>query len=83
MFRKSIFAIAAIGTIAAAALVPTSASAYYKGKSHWYGHGWAPGITIYSGYGYNYRYAPRCWLEKRWFKTYYGPRVKYVEICTR
>lgn len=79
MLRKSIFAIAAIGAVAVAALTPTSASAYYKGKHHW--HGWGPGISIYTGYKHGYR--PHCWLEKRWIKPYYGPRVKYLKVCSR
>ncbi len=79
MFRKSIFAIAAIGTVAAAAIAPTSASAYYKGKNHW--HGYGSGVSIYAHYNYGYR--PHCWLKKRWIKTYYGPRLSWVQVCRR
>jgi hypothetical protein len=76
MIRKSILALAAIGTIAAAALAPTSASAWgFKGGFHhgWgHGHGfgiWAPGYVDYT---------PDCYLVK---KVYRSGAVKLVQVC--
>jgi hypothetical protein len=44
MFRKTIFAIAAVATLTATALVPTTASA--KPFKHWGHHGWGIGAVV-------------------------------------
>ena len=68
MFRKTVLAAAAIATISAAALVPTTASAHgFKG---WYGGkywGYGAGIVFAAPLVYNYRY--NC---IRWVQTPYG-----------
>ena len=68
MFRKSVLAFAAFATIAAAALVPTAASAHYKG---W---GFRTGVFLAAplAFGYNYNYY-NC---VRWVPTVYGYYVK-------
>src|SRR5262245_52144981 len=55
MFRKSILALAAVATVTAAALVPTTASAHYKG----WGGGWGfrTGVLLAAPLTYGY-YAP-------------------------
>ena len=54
MIRKSILALTAIATLGAAALAPTSASAWGKGGWH-HGHGWGHGFGFYgAGYGVSY-----------------------------
>ena len=83
MLRKVTLAIAAVATIGAAALVPTTASASWKGK-YWGGYSYG------HGYGYNNYYsysAPRyvsydysCW-RKYWVDTAYGPVLKKVWVC--
>jgi hypothetical protein len=59
MIRKSMLALAAIATVGAAALAPTSASAW--GHHHGWGHGFGLGF-----YGPGYvRYATDCYWVKR------------------
>jgi hypothetical protein len=65
MFRNTMIALAAIGTLSAAALAPTSASA--GGYGHGYRH--------YNSYSYNHCYV------KKVFYTNYGPVVKIVNVC--
>ena len=74
MFRKSILALAAVATVTAAALVPTTASAHYKG---WYGGkywGYGLGIAFAAPLVYNYGY--NC---IRWVQTPYG--VVKANVC--
>jgi hypothetical protein len=71
MFRKlSLAAVAAIA-LGAAALAPTSASAWWGGGwHHGYHHGWWGGPRFYYGaYGYGCR---------RWVPTPWGPRLRWV-----
>ena len=73
MFRKLIFALAAVGTLGAAALVPTAASA------HWFGghpHFWGPHFGIYVGPGYY----DSC-LRRQWIATPNGPRLRWINVC--
>jgi hypothetical protein len=65
MFRKSVLAFAAVATVAAAALVPTAASAHYKG---WGGFGFRTGVFLAAPLVYNYSYH-NC---IRWVQTPYG-----------
>jgi hypothetical protein len=77
MIRKSILAVAAIATLGAAALAPTSASAW--GKGGW-GHGWGHGFGFYgAGYGVNYvDVAPSCYFVKKINR--YG-EVRLIKVC--
>src|SRR5215472_19335421 len=53
MLRKTILAGAAALTLGAAALAPTSASAWWSGNPGWHGwhHGWfcRPAVRVYAG----------------------------------
>ncbi len=75
MLRKSIFAIAAVATITAAALVPTTASAHgFKG---WYGGKfWGHGAGIVFAAPLVYSYGYNCY---RWVPTPYG--VVKTNVC--
>jgi len=76
MLRKTILAGAAVLTLGAAALAPTSASAWWGGRPGWYGwhHGWfyRPAVRVYAGGG--------C-LHRRVVWTPYGPAVRWLNIC--
>ena len=77
MIRKSILALTGIAALAAAALAPTSASAWgFKGGWHGgWGHGWGHGF-----YGPGYvNYAPDCYLVKRINR--FG-EVRFVRVCS-
>ena len=74
MFRKLSLAAVAALALGAAALTPTSASAWWHGGWHhgwnhygWYG-GWG-GPGYYGAYGYGCR---------RWVDTPWGPRLRWV-----
>ena len=75
MFRKSICAVAAIATIAAASLVPTTASAHgFKGGWGW-GGGWGyrSGIILAAPLAYgcaSYVVTPSGYLKKVWGPCY-------------
>jgi hypothetical protein len=80
MFRKSILAIAAVATISAAALVPTTADAKsFKGGLGWgkWGYGFGLGVALAAplayGYGYgcvSYFVTPSGYLKKVWVPCY-------------
>ena len=76
MIRKSMLALAAIATLGAAALAPTSASAWGFGHHGWGHHG------FYGGWGfYGARYVdvgPDCYYVKR--VNRYGV-VRVIRIC--
>jgi hypothetical protein len=75
MIRKSMLALAAIATLGAAALAPTSASAWGFKHHFGFGHfGWGHGY-----YGVNYAYAPDCYLVKRINRHGY---VRLVRVCS-
>ena len=78
MLRKTILAIAAAATLGAAALAPTSASAW-SGHPGWHGwyHGWAyrPAIRVYAGPIYG-----GCFV-RRWIYTPYGSVLRRVNRC--
>jgi len=77
MIRKSILGLAAIAALGAAALAPTSASAFgFKGG--WGHHGWGHGGFGFYGPGY-VTYAPDCYLVKRFNR--YG-EVRFVRVCS-
>lgn len=71
MLRKLLLAVTAAAALGAAALAPTAASAAHWG--HWRGgwFGWGP----YAGPVYS-----SC-VVKRWVRTPWGPRVRWVNVC--
>jgi hypothetical protein len=78
MLRKTIIALAASATLGAAALAPSSASAWgghggWHGGWHrgWYGHG----FRVYAGPAYG-----GC-LVRAWVYTPYGPAARWVNRC--
>ncbi len=76
MIRKSMLALAAIATVGAAALAPTSASAW--GFKHH--HGWGHGFGFGGFYGPGYvTYAPDCYMVKRINR--FG-EVRFVRVCS-
>jgi hypothetical protein len=77
MIRKSMLALAAIATLSAAALAPTSASAWgFKGG------GWGHHHHLHGGYGfYGARYVdvgPDCYYVKRITRSGF---VKLIRVC--
>ena len=75
MFRKLVLALGAAATLGAAAMAPTSASAWGFHGHHGWGHGFRFGI-----------YAPAyiassCYISRQWVDTAYGPRLRRVEVC--
>lgn len=80
MIRKSMLALTAIAALGAAALAPTSASAWgFKGHHGW-GHHWGPGFGFY-GAGYGVRYVdlgPDCYYVKRMTRS---GTVKLIKVC--
>ena len=79
MFRKLVLALGATAVIGAAALTPTTASAWGHGHhhGHW-GHGWGYGVGFYSP---TYIAGPDCYVVKKVVMTYNGPRVRRVTVC--
>ncbi|MBP0111826.1 hypothetical protein [Bradyrhizobium vignae] len=75
MLRKLALGLIAAGSLGAAALAPTAASAH--GFHHW-GHGWGPGW----GYGgiYVNTGVSNCYQE-RVVRTRHGLRVRVVNVC--
>ena len=83
MIRKSILALAAIATLGAAALAPTSASAWgFKGG--WGHHGWGHGYGFYgAGYGVGFApsyvgVVPSCYFVKKINR--FG-EVRLIKVC--
>ena len=78
MLRKTILAIAAAATLGAAALSPTSASAWW-GHPGWHGwyHGWVyrPAIRVFAG-----PINGGCFV-RRWIYTPYGPALRWINRC--
>jgi hypothetical protein len=75
MFRKTMFAIAAVATITATALVPTTASA--KGfKGGWGHHGWGFGLGV-AGLALTAAAISNCY---RYVETRDG-RIVRVNVC--
>lgn len=82
MFRKLTIALGATAVIAAAALTPTTASAW--GWKHHHGHHghhghWRGGFGF--GFGPTYIAGPDCYVVKKMVMTDYGPRVRRVTVC--
>jgi len=76
MIRKSMLALAAVATLGAAALAPTSASAW--GFKHGWGHGWGH-HGWHGGWGfYGARYVGDCYFVRRINRHGY---VRLIKVC--
>ena len=74
MIRKTLLGLTAVAALGAAALAPTSASAWGF-HHHGWGHGWGLGF-----YGPGYvNYYDDCYLVK---KIYRSGAVRYVRVCS-
>jgi hypothetical protein len=92
MFRKMVFALAATTALGAAALAPTTASAFgghfggphFAGPHffgpHHFGPRWGWGFGIGAGLVGGAIVADGC-LRREVFDTPYGPQVRWVNIC--
>lgn len=83
MLRKLSLALIATVSLGAAALAPTSASAWGGGHGGWH-HGWGgprffAGGPVYYGYGYNDGYGG-CYA-RRLVPTPFGPRWRLINRC--
>ena len=87
MFRKLVLAAAATVALGAAALTPTTASAWHGGHGGWHGGhggGWHGGGSrgprfAFGGPVYG-AYAGGC-IRNRWVNTPWGPRMRRVNVC--
>jgi hypothetical protein len=84
MFRKMTLVLAATAALGAVALAPTSASAWGHGHG-WGGFGVGVGLglvgsAIAANNYYAYSSYDTC-LRRRVVDTYYGPRVRWVNVC--
>jgi len=77
MLRKFGIAFVAAASLGAAALAPTSASAWGGWHRGWH-HGWGWGPGFYAAYPY-YGYGG-CWVH-RLAPTPWGPRWRVVNRC--
>jgi len=76
MLRKLGIAFVAAASLGAAALAPTSASAWGGAHGGWHHWGWGPGFyAAYPYYGYG-----GCWVH-RLAPTPWGPRWRAVNRC--
>ena len=80
MFRKLTIALAATAALGAAALAPTSASAFPHHGHHGWHHGWHGGFGV-GFYGPSYVAGPDCYVVKRLVETPVGPRWRRVPVC--
>jgi hypothetical protein len=76
MLRKIILAVTAAAALGAAALAPTSASAWgYHPYWHGYWHGWYGPRVVFGGPGYG-----GCTVRE-WVPTPGGPVLRWVNRC--
>jgi hypothetical protein len=88
MFRKLVLAAAATVALGAAALTPTTASAWHGGHGGgWHGgyggggwHGGDRGPRFAFGGPVYGAYAGGC-IRNRWVNTPWGPRMRRVNVC--
>ena len=81
MFRKLTIALGATAVIAAAALTPTTASAWgWHGHHGWGHHGWHRGFGV-GFYAPVYAAGPDCYVVRRIVATPYGPKPRRVTVC--
>ena len=80
MFRKIALALGATAVIGAAALTPTTASAWHPHHhGHWHsGYGYALGVGIVAPAAV---LATDCYVVKKVVNTPLGPQVRRVTIC--
>ena len=78
MIRKLTLALAATVALGAAALAPTTASAWPPHGHH--GHHWRGGFGI-GFYGPTYAPAPTATSSRSLVMTALGPRVRRVTVC--
>ena len=84
MLRKLSLALVAAVSLGAAALAPTSASAWGGFHGGWH-HGWGGprffvgGPVYYGAYGYDYGYGG-CYV-RRLVPTPFGPRLRLINSC--
>jgi hypothetical protein len=77
MFRKIALALGATAVIGAAALTPTTASAWHRHHGHWHGgYGLSVGIVAPAMV-----YASDCYVVKKVVDTPLGPRVRRITVC--
>ena len=87
MLRKTILTLAALGSLGAAALAPTSASAawgWHGGYGYWphrpfFGRVFVPPVRVMPAPAYAYTAAP-C-LRRRFVPTVFGPQLRWVNVC--
>lgn len=83
MLRKLSLVAVAVASLGAAALAPTSASAWVAGGPGWHhGWGWGPrhvGVPFYFGPPVSYGYGG-CFV-RRLVPTPWGPRWRLVNRC--
>ena len=82
MFRKLTIALGTTAVLAAAALTPTTASAWGWGGHHGHHghHGWNRGFAV-GFYAPTYAVAPNCYVVRRIVATPYGPQPRRVTVC--
>lgn len=78
MIRKLVIALGATVVLGAAALAPTTASAWGHGHHGHRHHGFHGGFGFY---GPTYIAAPSCWRVKRLVETPFGLRWRRVTVC--
>jgi len=79
MFRKTMIALAATVALGAAALAPTSASAWHGGfHGH---HGFHGGFGWRGGFGITVVNPGVSCYQYRWVETYRGLRRALVNVC--
>ena len=78
MFRKIALALGATAVIGAAALTPTTASAWHHGHhGHWHG-GFGLGVGIVAPATI---YASDCYVVKKVVNTPLGPQSRRITVC--
>ena len=83
MIRKLAIALGATIVLGAAALSPTTASAWGHGHGgHGGHHGWGHGHGVGFGfYGPTYIASPSCYRVKRLVETPFGLRWRRITVC--
>jgi hypothetical protein len=77
MFRKIALALSATAVIGAAALTPTTASAWHHHHGHWRG-GYALGVGIVAPAAV---LAADCYVVKKVVNTPLGPQIRRITVC--
>jgi hypothetical protein len=83
MLRKLSLALVATVSLGAAALAPTSASAWGGYHGGWHGgwhHGWGGPRFFVGGPAYGYGYYGGCYV-RRLVPTPFGPRWRVINRC--